>query len=229
MFINKEIAQLIVLQRNELTNPTLRKIRKLFGRRFFTNFVSKYLISSHDVGRKYFSIMEDEYKIISKFLDFHHKSVLSIGSGLCGLELVINKNHDIKKFTIIEKDYVSNKIVYGWDSRNYEAYNNLKLVKLFLINNGMSENKFEVFDFDLKNLPNEKFDIIISLFSLDYHYDFKIYLDYFKKILNKDSKIIFDTIRADYFKNLFSNVEIISSKEDTVHKSKRIICEGLKI
>lgn len=229
MFINKEIAQLIILQRNELINPTLRKVRKLFGRRFFTYFASKYLISPSVIGSKYFSVMKDEYEIISKFLDFNNKNILSIGSGLCGLELVINRNHNIKEFTIIEKDYVSNKVVYGWDSRNCEAYNNLNLVKLFLINNGMNEDKFEVFDFDSKNLPNKNFDIIISLFSLDYHYDFEIYLDYFKKIFKKDSKIIFDTIRADYFKNLFNNVQIISSKEDTVHKSKRIICEGLKI
>ena len=44
MFINREIAQLLIFQRNELTNPTLQKIRKIFGRRFFTKFVSKYLI-----------------------------------------------------------------------------------------------------------------------------------------------------------------------------------------
>ena len=228
MFINKEIAQLIILQRNELINPTLQKIRKIFGRRFFTNFVSKYLITPKLIGDEYFSIMQDEYEIVSKFIDLDNKNVLSIGSGLCGLELIIDRNHSTKKFSIIEKDYVSKKVVYGWDKKNYEAYNKLSLVELFLINNGMSREKFEIFDFDTKNLPYKNFDIIISLYSLDYHYNFEIYLDYFRKVFKKDSKIIFDTIRADYFKNLFDNVKIISSKDDTVHKSKRIICEGLK-
>ena len=29
-------------------------------------------------------------------------------------------------------------------------------------------------------LPEEKFDFIVSLYSLDYHYDFNIYLEYLK-------------------------------------------------
>ena len=229
MFINREIAQLLIFQRNELTNPTLQKIRKIFGRRFFTKFVSKYLISPKLIGNEYLSIMKDEYETISKFLDFDKKNVLSIGPGLCGLELIIDRNHSIKKFFIIEKNYVSKKVVYGWDSENNEAYNNLSLVESFLINNGLKKEKFEIFDFDSKNLPDKVFDIIISLYSLDYHYDFNIYLNFFKKVFKKDSKIIFDTIRADYFTNLFDSVKIISSNEDTVHMSKRIICEGLKL
>ena len=113
MFINREIAQLIIFQRNELTNPTLQKIRRIFGRRFFTQFVSKYLISPKLIGNEYLSIMKGEYETISKFLDFDKKNVLSIGSGLCGLELIIDRNHFIKKFSIIEKNYVSKKVVYG--------------------------------------------------------------------------------------------------------------------
>ena len=229
MFINREIAQLILLQRNELTNPTLQKIRKIFGRRFFTKFVSKYFILPKLIGNEYLSLMKNEYDIVSKFLDFDKKNVLSIGSGLCGLELIIDRNHSIKKFSIIEKNYVSKKVVYGWDNKNYEAYNKLSLVELFLINNGLKKEKFEIFDFDSKKLPDKDFDIIISLYSLDYHYNFDVYLDFFKKVFKKNSKIIFDTIRADYFTNLFDSVKIISSNENTVHKSKRIICEGIKL
>ena len=83
---------------------------------------------------------------------------------------------------------------------------------------------FNLFDFDNDKLPQEKFDIIISLYSLDYHYDFNIYIDYLKKVCHKETKIIFDTIRSDYFEKVFKNIKIIQSKEDTVHKSKRIIC-----
>ena len=45
-----------------------------------------------------------------------------------------------------------------------------------------------------------------------------------KKVSKMNTKIIFDTIRAEYFKKIFKNVEIIRSDTDTVHKSKRIIC-----
>ena len=67
----------------------------------------------------------------------------------------------------------------------------------------------------------------MSLFSLDYHYDFNLYLDYLKKILDEETQIIFDTIRPDYFENIFKNVKILQDNQNTVHKSKRIICSKL--
>ena len=53
---------------------------------------------------------------------------------------------------------------------------------------------------------------------------FNIYLNYFKKVSDEKTLIIFDTIRSDYFKNIFKNVVILKSDQDTVHKSKRIVC-----
>ena len=79
---------------------------------------------------------------------------------------------------------------------------------------------------DAVDLYKEKFDLVISLFSLDYHYDFNIYLDYLKNISHKDTQIIFDTIRADYFKNVFKEINVVNNITNTVHKSQRLICSG---
>ena len=98
----------------------------------------------------------------------------------------------------------------------------------FLIKNGMDKKNFMIYNYDLGNLPQKNFDLILSLYSLDYHYDFSLYESYIKKVSNKNTKIIFDTIRPDYFKKIFDNVEIIYSKENTVHKSKRILCSNFK-
>jgi hypothetical protein len=38
---------------------------------------------------------------------------------------------------------------------------------------GYPMEKFKVFDFDKDSLPSKKFDVVISLYSLDYHYDFE--------------------------------------------------------
>ena len=92
----------------------------------------------------------------------------------------------------------------------------------------MDENKFKIYNYDSDDLPEKSFDYIISLYSLDYHYDFNLYYDYLKKNFSNKTKIIFDTIRPDYFKKIFTNVDIINIEENTVHKSKRIICSGLK-
>ena len=224
--LNRDIAQLILLQRIELLNPFLKRVRKILGRYFFTNFASKYFISPKLIGAKYLESMLSEYSLLSKKLNFDNKTILSIGSGMCGLELIINLKSKNCFFSIIEKNYISKKVSYGWDNKNKEAYNNLKLLEFFLINNGMNKKSFKIYNFDFDKFPEKKFDFIISLYSLDYHYDFNLYLDYFKKILNKDTKLILDTIRPDYFKKIFENVKIIDFMQNTVHKSKRVICSN---
>ena len=226
--LDREIARLILLQRIDLLTPSQKKIRKLFGRYFFTNIFSKYFINTNEIGKKYFLEMNNEYNLLINHINFKNQKILSIGSGMCGLELIINSKSSEVVFSIIEKDYVSKKIKYGWDEKNQEAYNNIAKLNIFLQKNGMMQSKYNIYDFDSDDLPINKFDCIISLYSLDYHYDFNLYKDYFKKIFHRNSILIFDTIRPDYFSKLFDQVEIIKSAQKNIHSSKRILCRGYK-
>ena len=174
-------ARLIVLQRIELLDPYLVKIRKLFGRYIFSSFITKYLLNSKIVGQKYHQTMLNEFLTIKKFINSDDYSFLSIGGGMGGLELLINQNFKKKNYYFIERNYVSKKVKYGWGGMiNKEAYNDLELQKKFLLKNNMSEDQINIFDYDLDKLPEIKFDVIISLLSLDYHYDFNLYADYLK-------------------------------------------------
>ena len=221
---SKKIARLIILQRIELLSLFQKKLRKLFGRYAFVNFFLYFLINKKKIQEKYFSLMQKEYKLLKNEIQYSNKKFLSIGGGVGGFELIVNKSTNNNFFYFIEKNYVSKKIIYGWDNKNLEAYNDLLLVKNFLLENGMKSDQFKIFDYDKQQLPEEKFDIIISLYSLDYHYDFNIYRDYLKKASHNHTKIIFDTIRSEHFKKIFKNVKIIQSHDLTVHKSKRIVC-----
>ena len=226
-YLPKNAARLIVLQRIELLSPFLVKIRKLFGRYLFSNFVSKFFLNPNIIRKKYFKIMTDEFSTLEKFIGSNDKSFLSIGGGIGGLESIINYKFKNNTYYFIEKNYISKKVKYGWSGMdNKEAYNDLNLQKNFLKMNDMNESQINIYDFDNDKLPEKKFDIIISLLSLDYHYDFNLYEDYLKKVSNPDTKIIFDTIRADYFSNIFKKVEIIKTDSNTVHKSKRVVCTG---
>lgn len=221
----KKAARLIVLQRIELISPFLAKIRKLFGRYLFSNFVTRFFLDPKIIRERYYQIMADEFSIIERYIDSNDKIFLSIGGGLGGLESIINQKFKDNKYHFIEKNYVSKKVKYGWGGmENKEAYNDLNLQKDFLKMNDMNENQIYIYDFDNHKLPEKEFDIIISLFSLDYHYDFNLYKEYLKKVSKSDTKIIFDTIRADYFSKIFKKVEIIKTYDNTVHKSKRVVC-----
>ena len=223
----KNAARLIVLQRIELLSPFLVKVRKLFGRYLFSSFITKFFLNPNVIKKNYFKIMTNEFLTLEKFIDSGDKSFLSIGGGIGGLELIINQRFKNNIYHFIEKNYISKKVKYGWGGmENTEAYNDLSIQKDFLKINDMDENQINIYDYDNDKLPEKKFDIIISLLSLDYHYDFNLYEDYLKKVSKPDTKIIFDTIRADYFSNIFRKVEIIKTDSNTVHKSKRLVCTG---
>ena len=223
--VSKKAARLIVLQRIELISSTLKKVRKIFGRFIFSSFITKFFLNEKLIGESYHNIMLNEFSTIEKFINKEDDLFLSIGGGLGGLELIINEKFDNRNYHFIERNFISKKVKYGWGGMtNSEAYNDLNLQKFFLETNGLKNEQINIYDFDKDDLPNIKFDLVISLLSLDYHYDFDIYINYLKKISKPNTKIIFDTIRADHFKSIFKNVEIIKTYDDTVHKSKRIMC-----
>lgn len=223
--VSKKAARLIVLQRIELISSSLKRVRKIFGRFIFSNFITKFFINEKLIGESYHNIMINEFSTIEKFINKEDNLFLSIGGGLGGLELMINKKFDNRNYYFIERNFISKKVKYGWGGMtNSEAYNDLNLQKNFLETNGLKNEQINIYDYDKDDLPNIKFDLVISLLSLDYHYDFDIYINYLKKISKPNTRIIFDTIRADHFKSIFKNVEIIKTYDDTVHKSKRIMC-----
>ena len=225
-YLPNKAARLVILQRIELISSFLKKIRKLFGRNFFTNIITKYFLNSKQIGIKYYEAMQSEFLTFKEYIDFNEdEHFLSIGGGLGGLELIINENLQNKNYHFIERNFVSKKVVYGWSGKvNNEAYDDLNIQKSFLEINGMKPSQINIFDYDKDKLPDQKFDVIISLLSLDYHYDFEIYIEYLRKISNLNTKIIFDTIRPDYFLKIFKNVKVIALQENTTHKSKRILC-----
>ena len=225
--LDRNLAQLALLQRIELADNKLKRMRKMFGRYLFSKVFSKYFINIKKISENYSKIMGEEFNTIRKFVE-NKKNFLSIGSGIGGLELLILKTIPNSHVSFIEKNYISDKIKYGWDNSNREGYNDLNQLDFFLKNNEVSKERYQIFDFDKDNFPTNNFDILLSIYSLDYHYDFEIYLNYLKKVMKKESTLIFDTIRPKYFKDIFKHVEIVKEDSNTVHKSKRVACRIFK-
>ena len=67
-YVNKKEARLIVLQRIELCSDFLKKIRKLFGRHFFSNFITKFFLNSETIGITYYDRMSEEFKTFDKHI-----------------------------------------------------------------------------------------------------------------------------------------------------------------
>ena len=83
--LNRKMAQLVLLQRIELASPLLKRLRKIFGRYFFSKICSKYFININKISSSYTKLMEEEISTIIPFLKESQK-ILSIGSGLGDLK-----------------------------------------------------------------------------------------------------------------------------------------------
>ena len=148
--LTRDMAQLAILQRIELANKFLMRLRKLFGRYLFSKFFSKYLINRKQVSKKYSQLIDKEYENIKEFL-FDGQRILSIGGGIGGIELIILKKFPNTKIDFIEKNYISDKIKYGWDNNNQEGYNNLSITENFFYLNGINNSRYDIYDYDKKN------------------------------------------------------------------------------
>jgi len=77
-YLDKKEAILIILQRIELLNTFLRRIRKLFGRYLFTSFISKFFLNPKTLGKLYFNDVKNEYECIKNYIDPENKNILRI-------------------------------------------------------------------------------------------------------------------------------------------------------
>ena len=66
--LNRNSAQLALLQRIELADGNLKKIRKIFGRYLFSKMFSKYFINIEKISENYSRIMGEEFNTIKKFI-----------------------------------------------------------------------------------------------------------------------------------------------------------------
>lgn len=225
--LHKQDIKNLLFQRNDLFSDKQIFLRKTFGRWLFTKFFI-FFFKKKNIDRLYFQILQKEFENLAIFLKKikKNRNILSIGCGLGGLEVIIQKNLFFNSnFFLFERNFTSSKVIYGYDQNNSEAYNSIKSTRLFINRNSLNKNKFKLFDVDFDNLPLIKFDIVISILSLDYHYPFDIYYKYLKKNTHASTVFIFDTIRPQYFKKIFKKIKIISKRNRRIHSSVRILCK----
>ena len=150
-------------------------------------------------------------------------NICDIGCGVGSIDILLYKNFDVNHLTLIDKNGTSNTIYYGFKN-DAAFYNDMILTKTLLNENGVPLNVVDVVDVNKDTLPfNEKYDVIISLLSLSFHYPYLTYSEFIKKTLKPDGILILDvrdnTTEISKILNDFKKCEIIKQKE----KSKRMI------
>ena len=230
--INKRHQKLLLLQRIDLISEKQRFIRKKLGRFLFTNFFVNFFISQKEIENKINEEFLSEFNTIKHYLPNNPKNILDIGCGLAVIDIFLN-DYYLKKsnFTLIDKNYVDKKVSYGFDN-NSESYNKLEITKEFLIFNSLKVEQLQLINADENFVLNKKYELIISLFSMGYHYSIENYIDIIKKNSTNTTKVIFD-LAMEYnelnkVKSYFNKVVIIKNDDEVKQNYLRLLCSEIK-
>jgi SAM-dependent methyltransferase len=229
--LNSLSKKLLLLQRNELLSRRQKFLRKRFGRFIFTNFLINFF-QKENIEYVSSKLFQDEIDTIKNFLPKKAYNIMDIGCGLGIINIFLNEIYQNEAcFYLLDKNHIDTKIKYGF-SLEYESYNDLSETKKILLENGINENRINLFDVDRVINIEKKIDLVISLKSMGYHYPFENYIKLFKNCCNKDTIFIFDIAsnqyEIDFFKKYFDEIKIIYS-EESIHSLKRLCCNELKL
>ena len=230
--INKNHQKLFLLQRIDLISEKQKFIRKKFGRFLFTNLFVNFFISQIEIENKINEEFIKEFNSIKKYLPNAPKNILDIGCGLGVINIFLNEFYSQKSnFTLVDKNYIDKKVAYGFNN-NSESYNKLEITKDFLKLNRLKEKQLELINADESFVINKKYELIISLFSMGYHYSIDNYIDIIKKISTKKTRVIFD-LSMEYnelnkVKGYFGKVIIIKKDDEVKQNYLRLLCTEIK-
>lgn len=162
----------------------------------------------------------DVYESIAPFLPDECESLLDIGSGLGGIDAVLNKH------------FGGNVVVYPLDGladdpqveSHSKTFNNREVTRDFLTANGVSAFSYYTPQ-SLK--PIVPFDLIVSFASYCFHYGPSVYLNFVKACARPGTVLIFDVRRknAEWFEILAREFKLVGHAAE-MPKFRRMIYEA---
>ncbi len=220
-----------LLQRNEFFSDKQKKIRKIFGRYLFTNIFVSYFNPIKNLNLKLNQEFKKEFEEIINYLPQKNQNILDIGSGLGIINIFLNNFYEDAYFTLIDKNYVEKKVSYGFDEIG-QFYNDFNITFDFLKINGIKEEHLDLVNVDSIKKINKKFDLVISLLSLGYHYPLQQYIEFLKKNSHKKTVFIFDLAEQyndfNIITKMFYHTTIIKNNSCVKQSYNRLCCIGLK-
>jgi SAM-dependent methyltransferase len=183
------------------------------------------------IKRRFNREMLNEYDILRGHLPERVESILDIGCGIAGIDVLLDQHYDgVADFYLLDKTKTDENIYYG-HSENAAFYNSLAVTKEFLIANGISSNRIhaqEVAD-DNRILFETQFDLVISGMSWGYHYPVSTYLDRVYDLLKPGGILMIDIrkeVGADVLvKNKFGLIETVYDSSE--HGLEKIIARKM--
>ena len=227
-----DIKKILLLQRNEYQNNLSKYFRKILGREIYTRLLINILNNDLDkINKSFYRDISIEFDRFKSYLPNPVNNILDIGCGVGAINIFLNKFYENRpKFHLLDKNYVSNKIVYGFKKSKTEGYNNLEVTKKFLEANDINLKNIYTYDADKNELKAIKYDLVISLVSWGYHYPIETYIKYLKESSNEKTVFIFDIadeyVSIEDVKKYFNKIHIVDEYLKK-HNQIRLVCSEI--
>lgn len=169
-----------------------------------------------------------EYNSIRDFLPKKVEKVLDIGSGVAGIDAMVDRHYKeigiTADFYLLDRTKMDTDVFYGIKERA-SFYNSFAVSKLLLTKNAMKAERIhtqEATD-DSKINFNTKFDLVMSFISWGFHYPVSTYIDQVYNLINAEGVLIIDVRKNSGGKELleskFGNIKVIAERQ----KHERIV------
>jgi SAM-dependent methyltransferase len=167
------------------------------------------------IKAEYKDNMSREYLSIRDSLPKTCSSILDIGCGVAGIDVLLNNHYEGKPtFYLLDKTKIEKSVFYDFKHRG-AFYNSLDIAKEMLIQNGISERSVHCLEAtDANEIDiHRKVDLVISLISWGFHYPIETYLERVYDILIEGGSLILDVRKGtngiEELNNKFGRVDVV--------------------
>ena len=138
------------------------------------------------------TMVQKDFDMIKDFLPSNCNRILDIGCGLALIDIFLYKHYQTPGIYLLDKTELNTDKISGFNEK-YKCYNSMEAAKETLINNGVDQNKINLYETtNYNDLFGMKFDIISSFLSCGWHFHVNTYINLMDQALSANGILILD-------------------------------------
>lgn len=234
IYLDAESLYYVALQRTHYQS----KINRIFWKVGLRGWYEKNLLSwiesfrSRRFAELYELDLQNDFDTFSTNLPLSAKTVLDIGCGIGGIDILIDRHFsgakDRPHFVLLDTDGKAKRSHFGYAPKD-AAHNALVATERFVVRNGIQRERLSLVNINQHSFPKDKrFDVVISLLSWGFHYPVNEYIALVHETLSKSGVVILDVRKNSSGEN---DLRRYFNSTDRIYESEkffRIACRDPK-